>query len=238
LTYLGKFISNEIVSELVNQSDNQKKFEVIGGARLNELIRDKKLPSSNDAATTSKGIGDALMESVVIFGEISDFGATFRVNLRLFSSETGNEIASIKVLFQKSETLINYHDKKLIPETQLVATDSQNIINKPIQQPKNCPTGDFCFENTSKKRKVVEILGAENAVGGHEVLYTLTIPAGEKACFYNIPAVVHNIAITTDDPSETNVNTYPRRFNRPTLEYRQIKVINCASEDSIKPMKL
>lgn len=115
-------------------------------------------------------------------------------------------------------------------------TQQQPAPPQPAVQ-QNCPTGDFCFLNTSKKKKVVDILGPQS-YNGVAVLFTITILPGEQGCFYDVPAVVQNIRITTYDVEEGGNN--PLNFTPAVTheERRQIRVKNCAKESDIKPLKL
>lgn len=116
-------------------------------------------------------------------------------------------------------------------------TQQQPASQQPVvQQP--CPTGDFCFLNTSKKRKVVDILGPKDYSGQYQVLFTITILPGEQGCFYDIPAVVQNINITTYDVEEGGTNPFNFTPAVTHQEKRQIRVKNCAKESEIKPLKL
>ncbi|HEX3385648.1 MAG TPA: hypothetical protein VHS53_10690, partial [Mucilaginibacter sp.] len=101
--------------------------------------------------------------------------------------------------------------------------------------------GDFCFINTSKKRKKIEVLGAENGLGGNAILYTITIQPDENGCLYNVPAVVYDILITTYDVELVrNPNGYgpPLTPESVRRERRQIRVDRCATEKDIKPLQL
>jgi len=111
------------------------------------------------------------------------------------------------------------------------STDSTTLV-----KPQNCIKGDFCFENTSKKRKVIEVLGADTRFYAPP-LFTISIQPGEKGCFYDIPAQVQNIKITTYDVEESGqfLNYTPSSIH---TELRQIRVKPCAKEDDIKPLKL
>ena len=115
-------------------------------------------------------------------------------------------------------------------------TTPQPTSQQPQQQ--DCPTGDFCFINPSHQKKVIDILGPQDYGGYYKVLFTITIMAGQTGCFYDIPAVVQNINITTFDAEEGG--TSPMNFTpaRTHQERRQIRVKPCAKEENIKPLKL
>lgn len=107
---------------------------------------------------------------------------------------------------------------------------------QPVVQ-QNCPTGDFCFLNTTQKRKIVDILGPKEGYN-YKVLFTITILAGEQGCFYDVPAVVQNIRITTYDTEERRNNGFIASPAQSHEDFRQIRVQGCAKEADIKPLKL
>jgi hypothetical protein len=243
-TYLGKFLSEEVSSELANQSENQKLFDIVGQDRIRSIIKEKNI-SSSEPSLLAKTVGSIGLADIIIFGVITDFDTDFRVNVKLYSTQTSNEIGSVKLSFSKTPSLSSFHTRRVIlseKDFQNVSTLTNNSVVPAVKevplQEKNCLTGDFCFENASKKRKVIEILGAENIVGGHTILYKITVLPGEKGCLYGIPAVVHNVAITTYDVDggyDANGSYTIPVFH---VENRQIRVAKCAAESNLTPLKL
>ncbi|HEX3385647.1 MAG TPA: hypothetical protein VHS53_10685 [Mucilaginibacter sp.] len=257
LTYLGRFLSDEIASGLVDESDNGKKFEVISADRITKIIDEKRLPGADNPSQTAVGVGDLGGTSILVFGIISDFGSTYRLSLKLYSTQTGNEFAAVKVSFEKSNTLDSYHNRKVSTMSgttslnekkpgELVmpvsspnsstGVNNQQTVNQVQPRPTNCATGDFCFINTSKWKKTVDVLGAQRPLG-RDVLYTITIQPGDTGCLYDIPAGPHDISIRTyyEDPNSNGVYSTPI-ISRP--EERQIRVERCATEKDIKPLRL
>lgn len=205
VSYLGQFLTNELTSELINRTGND----------------------NNDGLNSSS----VFVADFVIKGILSEFDDKFRINFKIVSGGT-QELGSIKVALSSNPTLVSYH-RKIVSETQPQKND-RPIATQPVEPPCNSNTGDFCFENTSAFTKDIMIRGPSEG-WSRSILYTTTVKPGEKSCFYDIPAVRHDITIVTHvEVNDPAAGKYMVTEN----EDRQIKVEKCAKEKTLTPMKL
>ncbi len=195
LTELGKAIAEDIGVGIVNEGKGT--FQVMERSNLNAILKEQKLSSTGLIdPETAKKLGKLKMVDAVIVGNITPFGNSFRVTIKILDTETGMSIAAaagnlagtddIKGLFNKKITIFN-------PNSPSLNTDS-SIVNRTVNQ--DCEknnTGDYCFYNNSKNvlKVFVTIVKIESPSTIHPYNdpndYILLKP-GQSKCIYNITA--------------------------------------------------
>jgi len=214
--FLGQYLSDEIASEL---SFTNPKATIINRYNLEILVAKKNIDLDQDMSIITRSLRSADLADILITGVIADLDPEYRMTIKLISLQNGAEIASMRYSFMKTPALVQYYNKKISKEKRAEA--------EAIPEPTDCPTGDFCFENTSKHKKSIWVMGNTESGLGRDVLYDITIQPGEKGCFYNLPARVYQIEITNVESGLP----YDR-------ENRQISVKKCAKEATLIPLKL
>jgi hypothetical protein len=183
LTELGKAIAEDIGVEIVNEGKGT--FQVMERSNLNAILKEQKLASTGLIdPETAKQLGKLKMVDAVIVGNITPFGNSFRVTIKILDTETGMSIAAaagnlagtddIKGLFNKKITLTNQ-------TSQTINTDS-SIVNKTVNQ--DCEknnTGDYCFYNSSEGKVILRIYGK---YGTDDILTSLSLNPKESKCIY------------------------------------------------------
>jgi len=116
LTELGKAIAEDIGVGIVNEGKGT--FQVMERSNLNAILKEQKLSSTGLIdPETAKQLGKLKMVDAVIVGNITPFGNSFRVTIKILDTETGMSIAAaagnlagtddIKGLFNKKITIFN-----------------------------------------------------------------------------------------------------------------------------------
>jgi TolB-like protein len=126
ITELGKAIAEDISVGIVNEGKGT--FQVMERSNLNAILKEQKLASTGliDPETV-KQLGKLKMVDAVIVGNITPFGNSFRVTIKILDTETGMSIAAsagnlsgtddIKELFNKKITIFNPTTQTANPET-------------------------------------------------------------------------------------------------------------------------
>ena len=169
---------------------------------------------------TAKQLGKLKMVDAVIVGNITPFGNSFRVTIKILDTETGMSIAAavgnlastedIKGLFNKKITLFN-------PTSPAVIADSSTVNRTVNQDCEKNNTGDFCFFNNSKNILKVFVTVEKIQKPGDFSAYNspddyILLKPGQSKCIYNITAGAKaNFRALIDDsnnPSFYNPKTY------------------------------
>jgi hypothetical protein len=200
LTELGKAIAEDIGVGIVNEGKGA--FQVMERSNLNAILKEQKLSSSGLIdPETAKQLGKLKMVDAVIVGNITPFGSSFRVTIKILDTETGMSIAAtsgnlagiddIKGLFNKKITIFNPaspDSENKNTKTKPTGITPELAVSEMGQD--ECVTvqgingatvwyyGKVCFENQTEYDLVLSNSTSE----GNEEL-KLIIPKGGKNCW-------------------------------------------------------
>ncbi len=211
LTELGKAIAEDIGVGIVNEGKGT--FQVMERSNLNAVLKEQKLSSTGLIdPETAKKLGKLKMVDAVIVGNITPFGNSFRVTIKILDTETGMSIAAaagnlagtddIKGLFNKKITIFN-------PTSPANNTDSvkvnKNTKSLDIDGCESKNTGDYCFIN--KTQKIMEVMVkcffwyTEEKTSGYSYIKRIFLKPGQSQCFYDLSAGIYDYS-TSPSPGK------------------------------------
>ena len=135
LTELGKAIAEDIGVGIVNNGNGV--FQVMERSNLNAILKEQKLSSTGLIdPETAKKLGKLKMVDAVIVGNITPFGNSFRVTIKILDTETGMSIAAaagniagtddIKGLFAKKVMIFGQSSNSLRTDSSTTETNSKS----------------------------------------------------------------------------------------------------------------
>lgn len=194
-TQLGVFLSEEILTELSNLTENQSKFRVLERSKIDRIFNEKNLILQTDGSKMAKELGKLDVADILIFATITDFNGYYRVVIKLLDTKTGDALSATKVNFVKTPSLEELNNIKLNKPTPPVEQPNATPNNTPPAKVENkSEVGDYCFKNvlTNNYYSVeVKIINK----GGSTPVKTINVTSDQTSCVYELPIGVYKIDI-------------------------------------------
>lgn len=194
ITQLGYFLSTEISSELVNQTENQSKFRVLERANLDQIFKEKHVINFTDPSGLAKELGKIDAADALIFATITDFDGYYRIVIKMLDTKNGDALMSYKVSFVKTPSLENLNKiivKKGFQSSNPIATNSNETQTASTNQ-----KGDYCFTNKGGGFLTYLAKLSVYKPGSDVSLKTISLHFRETGCIHDLPFGVYKIIIS------------------------------------------
>lgn len=217
VTKLGQFISEEFNTYLPESGHG---FEVIDRTRINTLIKENQLLRKGlTDPTAAAQLGKLANIEALVYGTITPFGESVRVNIKILDIQRGTIIRSLIGSITRTADI-----NRLLSEASSgsgsgtgVDTDDTSGENATKDKDKRCATnhtGSYCFQNLTKQDIKIQTVSSQ-----------FTIHPNQTECIYGANA------------GSTGEYTYPlyiyRNAKEGTYETRQIVVTECQEKKFI-----
>ena len=182
VTDLGKFLAEEIS---VNLAMQDKKISMADRANLKRIMEEHKLTEEGLVnPDNAKKLGQLAGLDAIMFGTVTPFDNSYRLNIKVITTDTGKIVAAARGSFTKTETLDTLAGSKTDSSARADSTGSDNTTTPAPEPPKKQKVYDLGM--ASVEIKSVDYISRSRKV---RVSYVVTwMPVREPGGFAYIPA--------------------------------------------------